>query len=121
MGGKRAKVQDFEVRHDEVEGVLGLEFEVGGRMCSGGGAIVKVWEESLAASERVDSEDGEETAVDGKRTNGFDSDEQDDSDEPGGDVSSGEQERPRKRKKRKRNKGIKNREAQHVMAFKGMN
>lgn len=120
MGGKRAKVLDFEVKHDEVEGVLGLEFEAGGRMCSGGGAIVKVWEESLAASEGVDGEDEEETAVDGKRADGFDSDEQTDGDEADGDVSSEEQERPRKRKKRKRNKGIKNGEAQHVMVFKGM-
>ncbi len=120
MGGKRAKVLGFEVRHDDVEGVLGLGFEVGGRMCSGGGAVVKVWEESLASGGGVGAEEEEEEdiAVRGKLGNGSDSDEGED-DDGDGDVSSGE-EKPRKRKKRKRNKGKSNGEAQQVTAFKGM-
>lgn len=120
MGGKRAKVLGFEVRHDDVEGVLGLGFEVGGRMCRGGGAVVKVWEESLASGGGVGAEEEEEEdiAVRGKLGNGSDSDEGED-DDGDGDVSSGE-EKPRKRKKRKRNKGKSNGEAQQVTAFKGM-
>lgn len=122
MGGKRAKVLDFEVRHDEVEGVLGLGFEVGGRMCSGGGAVVKVWEESLALGEGEEDDDEgeveEELAVNGKRMNGFDSDEGDE-DEADGVESSEEEEKPRKRKKKKRNKG-KQIGGGHVISFKGM-
>lgn len=118
MGGKRAKVLDFEVRHDEVEGLSGLGFEVGGRMCSGGGAIVKVWEESFAAGEGVSNEDEEDSTVRKPRINGFANDEREDV-EVDEDVSS-EEEKPRKRRKRKRNKGNQNGEAQHVMAFKGM-
>lgn len=122
MGRKSAKVLGFEVRHDDVEGVLGLGLEVGGRMCSGGGAVVKVWEESLASGGGVGAEEEEEEeediAVRGKLGNGSDSDEGED-DDGDGDVSSGE-EKPRKRKKRKRNKGKSNGEAQHVTAFKGM-
>lgn len=127
MGRKRARLLDFEVRHDEVEGVLGLGFEVGGRMCSGGGAFVKVWEESLATGEAVEDEDEveveveeeEAVAVDGKRMNGFCSDEGKD-DEAGGAGSSEEEEQPREHKKRKRNKGSQNGGRQHMIAFKGI-
>jgi len=120
MGGKRAKVVE-EVRHDEVEGVLGLGFEVGGRMISGGGSVVKVWEESLQA---LDGDEDEEDdvgvgAVDGKRTNGFGSGD-DDSDKGDGESSEEEEEKPRKKKKRKKNKGKGQNGVQHVMAFKDM-
>jgi len=118
MGGKRAKVVG-DVRHDEVEGVLGLGFEVGGRMISGGGSVVKVWEESLQAWDGDEDEEGDVGvgAVDGKRTNGFGSGD-DDNDE--GDGESSEEEKPRKKKKRKKNKGKGQNGVQHVMAFKGM-
>lgn len=112
MGGKRPKVVG-EVSHDEVEGVLGLGFETGGRMCSGGGSIVKVWEESLGEANGED----EQVAVNGKRMQEHGS-EEDDS-EADGDESE-EEEKPRKRKKRKRNKGKDKSGGQHVMAFKGM-
>ncbi|KAL4905353.1 WD repeat-containing protein jip5 [Aspergillus multicolor] len=35
-----------ELTHDETEGVVGLGFDVEGRMVSGGGQIVKVWHET---------------------------------------------------------------------------
>lgn len=38
-----------EVVHDETEGVVGLGFDVEGRMVSGGGQIVKVWHEAVNA------------------------------------------------------------------------
>lgn len=39
-----------EVVHDETEGVVGLGFDVEGRMVSGGGQIVKVWHEAVNGS-----------------------------------------------------------------------
>lgn len=56
MGDGRVKVVSVqrrkvigEVRHDEIEGVLGVAFEVDGRMISAGGPTVKVWEESIGS------------------------------------------------------------------------
>lgn len=122
MERKRPKVlQEAEVRHDEVEGVLGLGFEVGGRMISGGGQVVQVWEDSRGMDDGEDEEDEGEGlgAVNGKRVNSFGSDE--DRSEEGEDESSEEEQRRRRKKKRKRNKGkIQSGGQQHVMAFKGM-
>lgn len=121
MGRKRPKVlHEMEVRHDEVEGVLGLGFEVGGRMISGGGQVVQVWEDGYGVEDGGEEEDEEGLgATNGKRVNDFGSDE-DGSEERGDESSEGEQ-RKRKKKKRKRNKG-KNQSGgqQHVIAFKGM-
>ena len=122
MSRKRPKVlQNAEVRHDEVEGVLGLGFEVGGRMISGGGHVVKVWEDSIKVDDGGDEESDDEGfgATNGKRVNGFGSD-QDESEEDGKESSDEEQQK-RKKKKRKRNKGKSQSGGQrHVMAFKGM-
>lgn len=122
MGRKRPKVlQEAEVRHDEVEGVLGLGFEVGGRMISGGGQVVKIWEDSLGVDDGEDEEDEDEGmgATNGKRVNDLGSD--DDGSEEGGDESSGEEQpKWKKKKKRKRNKGKAQSSMQHVMSFKGM-
>ena len=114
MSGKRAKVVG-EVRHDEVEGVLGLGFEVGKRMCSGGGGIVKVWEESLGKSD--DGED-EEVAVNGKR--GHESESEEDDAEAAENGDSDADDTPKKKRKRKRKKGKAVDGGQHVMAFTGM-
>lgn len=56
-----------EVSHDEmrVEGVAALGFDVEGRMISGGGQIVKLWHEKLAAEEN-DSEEEEDEAEAGE-------------------------------------------------------
>ena len=114
MGGKRARVVG-ENRHDEVEGVMGLGWMSDGRMISGGGSVVKVWEEGIdCGAESEDENDG----VNGvKRVNGFGS--EDDSSEQGEDESS-EEAKPRKRKKRKRGKGKRKDGGQHVSAFKGI-
>ena len=118
VGRNKPKVlEEAEIRHDEVDGVLGLGFEVGGRLISGGGQVVKVWEEGYE-----DEEDGIEKshAVNGKRLNGFGSDE-DDSAEDANEDSDEERQRKKKKKKRKRNKDKTQRGGeQHVIAFKGM-
>ncbi|BDD64089.1 WD repeat-containing protein jip5 [Monascus purpureus] len=96
------------VSHDETEGVVGLGFDVEGRMVSGGGQVVKVWREA--------ERDGEESAANGKRDLGSDSD--DDSDDNDSDDSDREdKQNAQKRKKRKRAKGKDRSGGQHVMAF----
>lgn len=123
MGRKRPKVlHETEVRHDEVEGVLGLGFEVGRRMISGGGRVVKVWEDSHGVDDGEDEEeeDEESGATNGKRVNDFGSDE-DGSVEGRNESSEEEQRKRKKKKKRKRNKGKdQSGGQQHVIGFKGM-
>lgn len=89
-----------EVQHHEFEGVEQMGFDVAGRMISGGGSTVKVWQEPLEVEE-----DGEEEVVGVGKRAAAGSDE--DSSEEGEDAESSEEEvqELRKRKKRKRGKG----------------
>lgn len=81
------------VMHDETEGVVGLGFDVEGRMVSGGGQVVKVWHESM---DDVHSGDKHmmESDDDSDSNNGKDSDSEAESQQ--GDKS---------RRKRKKGKG----------------
>ena len=100
-----------EIRHDEIEPVGGLGFEVGGRMISGGGAVVKVWEQATIGG--AQDEDLENVA-----NGGADSDDQDDE---GDKESSDEEERQRKRKKRrKKSKGSAKSIGNGIRGFSGM-
>lgn len=95
-----------EVVHDETEGVVGLGFDVQGRMVSGGGQVVKVWHEA------VNLEDAEESDVPagGKHMLGGSDSDSDNSDrEQRQDANT--------RKKRKKVKGKDRSGGQHVMAF----
>ncbi|KAL4990231.1 WD repeat-containing protein jip5 [Aspergillus falconensis] len=91
-----------ELTHDETEGVIGLGFDVEGRMVSGGGQVVKVWHET------ADSIGGE------KRGFGGDSDVSD-------DDSDGSDREPKQgddsRRKRKKQKGKDRGKGPEVMAF----
>ncbi|MCJ1389722.1 WD repeat-containing protein jip5 [Xylographa bjoerkii] len=105
-----------EMRHDEVEGVVGLAFEVGGRMVSGGGQVVKVWQESVDVEEDEEDEDQEVDGVGMKRDVGSDSDE--DSEE---EEESSEEEPERKRRKKRQWANGKDRSGgKDLMQFKGI-
>jgi hypothetical protein len=95
-----------EVRHDELEGVIAVGFEVGGRMISGGGPMVKVWEEIVGVTANDEEEDVAEgsTRGDGYQ-NGEENHAEDESDEAANDSSEDETKQRKRRKKRKRNKG----------------
>lgn len=99
-----------EVQHDEVEGVIGLDFDVGGRMISGGGSIIKVWQEPLATQGEDDEEEEEDSDVEAdaatKRPAATAASDDDDSDAGEAAYESSEDEgKSSKRKKRKRGKG----------------
>ena len=101
-----------EVRHDDVESVLALGFEVEGRMVSGGGQVVKVWQESL-------KDESEENTTAGKRERS-ESENSDNEDEQEEDSSEEEEKERKRRKKRKRNKGKDKSGGKPVLSFHGL-
>ncbi|KAF2666580.1 WD40 domain-containing protein [Microthyrium microscopicum] len=79
-------------RHDEIEAVVGVDFDVSNRMISGGGQVVKIWQEKLPE----DNDDAEEEA---EVTNGA---KRDLSEDDSSDESSSESEKENKQKKRRK-------------------
>ncbi|KAF2110341.1 WD repeat-containing protein JIP5 [Lophiotrema nucula] len=103
-----------ELRHDEFqnESVVGLGFDVTGRMISGGGKMIKVWHEKLQGEQE---DEGDDTAASAKRDHESDSDE--DSEEEAEESSEDEKEQ-KKRKKRKRSKG--KQKGNGILGFSGL-
>lgn len=116
--GKRNVVA--KLTHDEVDGLTGLGFEIEGRMISGGGQAIKVWQESLV--EGTEEED-EDAGVDSELqiTNGDGRDSEEDDSEADQDESSDEEtEATKRRKRRKRNKRTRRGDGKHAVEFKSL-
>jgi WD repeat-containing protein 55 len=110
--GVNKVVRQLDVKHDDVESVIALDFDIAGRMVSGGGQIVKVWHEAKGLPGGARNGLGAS-----KHTLGSD-----DSESGGADGSSEEEEKGEKskRRKRKRGKGKDRSGGQQVMGFKGL-
>ncbi|KAF7590465.1 WD repeat-containing protein jip5 [Aspergillus hancockii] len=99
-----------EVIHDETEGVIGLGFDVEGRMVSGGGQVVKVWHEAVEGTNGASA--GEKHML---GDSDYDSDEDDGNDS--GDSEDKSRQADNSRRKRKKGKGKDRSGGQHIMAF----
>ncbi|KAI9376670.1 WD repeat-containing protein jip5 [Aspergillus egyptiacus] len=93
-----------ELTHDETEGVIGLGFDVEGRMVSGGGQVVKVWHDT---AESMGGFSGE------KRMFGGGSDDSDDSDDSDREAKKSDN----SQRKRKKQKGKDRGKGRDVIAF----
>jgi hypothetical protein len=106
------KVVGEPLRHDEVEAVVALGFDVEGRLISGGGSTVKVWQEKMDLVD--EDEDSDEETGAGKRALGGDSDDSD------ADDSSDEEESGKRQKRQKKSKGKDKHGGNGILGFKGM-
>ncbi|KAL5114972.1 WD repeat-containing protein jip5 [Pleosporales sp. CAS-2024a] len=111
-----------ELKHDELrqEGVIGLGFDITGRMISGGGKKLNIWGEKTwqdvdeAEDEDEDEDEAEDALANSKRARNSESD--NDSD----DDSSEDDEPKQKRKKRRKGKGGKQAKGHGILHFSGL-
>jgi hypothetical protein len=85
-----------ELTHDETEGVIGLGFDVEGRMVSGGGQVVKVWHETAESMGSYG-----EFSIDKRMYGGSDDSDDDDSENESRKPQSDNSQRKRKKQKGK--------------------
>jgi hypothetical protein len=97
--GKNKVTEVF--RHDESEAVVGLGFDVEGRMISGGGSIIKVWQQKMEDTEEEAEGEAEEKP---ETLNGV-SHQEDSSEDESVDDSTSEEEQPRKKRRKGKDNG----------------
>jgi WD40 repeat protein len=92
------------LRHHDTDGVAHVNFDVEGRMISGGGNVVKLWHPlSEEDTNGIDQEFEDAGEMQGKAANGAKRYHDDEDDDADGDEESSEEEKPAK--KRKKGKG----------------
>ncbi|KAL3466503.1 WD repeat-containing protein jip5, partial [Aspergillus heterothallicus] len=96
-----------ELTHDETEGVIGLGFDVEGRMVSGGGQIVKVWHETAESMGSYGEFSGDKRMYEGS----------DDSDDDDSDNENRKPQSDNSQKKSKKQKGSNRGKEREVMGF----
>ncbi|KAL3494881.1 WD repeat-containing protein jip5 [Aspergillus germanicus] len=96
-----------ELTHDETEGVIGLGFDVEGRMVSGGGQVVKVWHETAESMGSFGEFSGDKRMYGGS----------DDSDDDDSDNESRKPQSDNSQRKRKKQKGKDRGKEREVMGF----
>jgi hypothetical protein len=101
-----------ELTHDETEGVVGLGFDVEGRMVTGGGQVVKVWHET--------AESGGFSGEKHMLVDDSDDSDDDDSDSDRGPKQSDSSRRRNNKKQKQKQKGKERGKGKEVMAFHGM-
>ncbi|KAK6829605.1 WD repeat domain-containing protein jip5 [Apiospora arundinis] len=131
--GKREVEASYS--HDEVEAVLGLDFDCQGRMISGGGNTVKVWQEAGTLQAEAEEDDEADSDDDDDDSDDSDDDDKDDaapeaaeknkreaasdSDDDSDDSNDGK----KKRKKRRKGKApvvLGEHGAHGILKFKGL-
>lgn len=112
------KVLEDSLRHDEIEAVVGLNFDVGGRLISGGGSIIKVWQEKMSLDEEEEEDSEEEVKANKRSLDGSDlEDSEKDSDADSSDDEKGGR---KQRKKRRKSKAKGANVGNGILKFKGM-